>query len=152
MGLASSWAWPRPLHWKSIIFTKIRLKLSTSEILQFSLQFSITIFQGFLLRYITFFYVNWLKNSSLSKFEKFEKGPIYLIKKTFFKHFELCQVTILEPVDLQKYCIPQKKVLKHSYWCLYWKLEYLWCARLQPNFNENNFFSIKWACSSWEWC
>ena len=48
-----------------------------------------------------------------SKYQK--KGPIYLIKRTFVKHFKRWQAAIFEPLDLEKSYIPQKEALKYGY-------------------------------------
>ena len=60
------------------------------------------------------FYVNWLKNGSLLKFKMSTKSPIYSIKQTIFKHFELWGAAVFEPLDLWKCYIPQKKALKFA--------------------------------------
>ena len=45
--------------------------------------FSFTIIQGFLLRYVTLFYLNWFTNSKPSMFEVSIKNDFYLIKWAF---------------------------------------------------------------------
>ena len=49
-----------------------------------------------------FSYVNWLQNGGSLNFERSKRGPIYLIKQKFFKHFEIWPATIFDPVDLGK--------------------------------------------------
>ena len=71
-------------------------------------------------------------------FKVFKKGPIYLIKRMFFKHFELWPAAIFEQINLGKRYIPQKKALKYGYWNLYWLLEYLCSVNSSIHLNEKS--------------
>ena len=77
-------------------------------------------------------------------------GSVLLLSK--FKQCELWQTAIFEPFDPKKHYICQKKALKHGYWNLQWKMEYLWSASLQIDFSEHGALSFKrvwqplWYC------
>ena len=43
---------------------------------------------------------------------------LYLVKRKFFKYFELWQAAFIKPLDLEKRYVPQNKALKHSYFNL----------------------------------
>ena len=82
VGVAVSKRQPRPCECKSTTLSKIEFMPLSVENFSVSKLESIAMFWGFLLRYITFLQVNWLKNGSLSKLEE----SILLSK---FKQFEL---------------------------------------------------------------
>ena len=80
--LAQSQRLPSPSNCKTT-FTKTSLEPLVIEIHPILELSCFTIFQGFLLRYISFSQVNWLKNGSSSKFKECQKCQKYLIKRTF---------------------------------------------------------------------
>ena len=89
-----------------------------TEIFPVSKLFSITTIQGFLLRYVTLFQDNWLRNGRPAKFEVRKKSSNShdLCSKMHdfpecFSDFELCRPAISKPVVLEKSDIPQKKAL-----------------------------------------
>ena len=69
--------------------TKIELPKFWVELLSILNNESITLFYGFLKRYITFLQPQGLKSYEASKFEVSKCCPIYLIKRTFFSVLEL---------------------------------------------------------------
>ena len=69
LSVASSWGAQRPSNGKSTTFTKSYLEPSIIEILPISKLVSFIISKSFLLKCITLFKVNWLRNGKSTKFE-----------------------------------------------------------------------------------
>ena len=69
VGVAVSKRQPRPCECKSTTLSKIEFMPLSVENFSVSKLESIAMFWGFLLRYITFPQVNWLRNGDLSKFK-----------------------------------------------------------------------------------
>ena len=86
LDVAPSWGWPHTPDWKSSNFTKIGLESSMTSLTPISKLISCTTIQGFLKRYITLSWVNWLRNSKSSKFNE-EKKSSTTFTKTHLEPF-----------------------------------------------------------------
>ena len=121
--MASSWGWPRPLNWKCTTFTITRLEPFMTEILPVSKLLSNDTLYGFLLRYINRSYFNWLRNCELLNLEVQKKCLNHddlcskmLFFQALFLDFQIQQLVILKPVEVEKTYIPQKKALLPIVW------------------------------------
>ena len=90
LGVAPSWRWPHPLDWKSNNFTKIGLEPSMTSLTPISKLISCTTIQGFLKRYITLSWINWLRNGDSSKFNEENKVPTLLLKLIWSLPWQTC--------------------------------------------------------------
>ena len=70
--------------------------------------------KGFLLRYTTFFQVKWLKNGTLSMFEKFKIRPIYLIKRTVLNTSNFKELPFLSHLTQKNIIYPKTQLLKFA--------------------------------------
>ena len=66
---------------KSNTFSKTSVTPLLGKIFPFSFLICFTTTQGFQKRYITLFYLNWLRKCGLSKLEVYEKRPFYYINR-----------------------------------------------------------------------
>ena len=87
---------------KATLFTKTCLKPLMTELFSISKLLSSTTIEGFLLRYITFFYLNWPRNGEPSTFEVQKNclnyddlyskthvfGTLFEVRKLMARHFQ----------------------------------------------------------------
>ena len=100
------------------VSTKIDILAFADHLHPISNILSIGTLYGFLLKYITLSYLNWLQNGKLLNLEVQKKCLKYddLCSKmhlfqALFLDFQIQQLAILKPVEVGKSYIPQKKAL-----------------------------------------
>ena len=80
LGITPSLGWPQTPDGKSNNFTKTHPESSITGLPPISKLISCTTIQGFLKRYITLSWVNWLRNGESSKFKEEKKVQPFWLK------------------------------------------------------------------------